>query len=95
MRFECWYQSSSHIYLAMEYFPNGDLINCVEKPLPEPEVRILSYQLLAALQSMHQKDFAHRDLKPSVGLSPDGLAVPKVMSLIAGFRKISKEKQKV
>ena len=74
----------------MEYFPNGDLINCVEKPLPELEVRIISYQLLAALQSMHQKNFAHRDLNPSVSLSLEGFAVPEVMSLIAGFRKILK-----
>ena len=70
----------------MDYFPNGDLLNCVEKPLTESEVRIISYQLLLALQSMHQKNFAHRDLKPSIDLSLDGFAVPKVMSFIAGVR---------
>ena len=71
----------------MEYFANGDLIKCVEKPLPELEVRIISYQLLAALQSMHQKNFAHRDLKPSVSLSPEGFAVPmSCRSLLAFVR---------
>ena len=52
----------------MEYFPNGDLLDCVTKALPEPEVQIISYQLIEALHLMHQKKFTHRDLKPSVSL---------------------------
>ena len=52
----------------MEYFPNGDLLDCVTTALPEPEVQIISHQLIEALQLMHQKKFTHRDLKPSVSL---------------------------
>ena len=52
----------------MEYFPNGDLADCVRSALPEQDVQIISHQLIEALQFMHQKKFTHRDLKPSVSL---------------------------
>ena len=54
----------------MEYFPNGDLCNCVSTALAEEEVRIIAHQLTEALESMHQRKFTHRDLKPSVS-SPE------------------------
>ena len=61
----------------MEYFPDGDLYDCVKTPLPEREVQVIAHQLAEALFSMHQKKFTHRDLKPSVSshrkLSPKSL----------------------
>ena len=50
----------------MEYFPHGDLDNCVTTALPEPEVQLITHQLVEALEIMHRKKFTHRDLKPSV-----------------------------
>ncbi|KAL8867564.1 MAG: hypothetical protein Q9174_005583 [Haloplaca sp. 1 TL-2023] len=62
-----WYQGNAHIYIAMEYLAEGDLYARVSQPLPEAEVRSISYQLLEGLDFMHRKGFTHRDLKPSVG----------------------------
>jgi serine/threonine protein kinase len=50
----------------MEFAQYGDLHDCVERPLPEIEVREISRQIAEALEIMHSKKFAHRDLKPSV-----------------------------
>ncbi|KAL8869941.1 MAG: hypothetical protein Q9174_003897 [Haloplaca sp. 1 TL-2023] len=60
-----WYQTKAHIYIAMEYFPEGDLFARVVQPIPEAEVQRISQQLLEGLDFMHRKNFAHRDLKPS------------------------------
>lgn len=50
----------------MEYFDLGDLRKCVTAPLPEPECQTIVYQVAEALKFMHERNFAHRDLKPSV-----------------------------
>lgn len=50
----------------MEFFPHGDLYECVKAPMEEEEVQIISHQVLEALAFMHQKKFTHRDVKPSV-----------------------------
>ncbi|KAL8969166.1 MAG: hypothetical protein Q9183_002124 [Haloplaca sp. 2 TL-2023] len=60
-----WYQTKAHIYIAMEYFSEGDLFARVVQPIPEAEVRRISHQLLEGLDFMHRKNFTHRDLKPS------------------------------
>ncbi|KAI4140989.1 MAG: hypothetical protein L6R39_005558 [Caloplaca ligustica] len=65
VKFEGWYQDSNHVYLAMEYFPHGDLDACISTPLPEKEVQSISHQLIEALDFMHRKKFTHRDLKPN------------------------------
>ncbi|KAI4157160.1 MAG: hypothetical protein LQ342_008507, partial [Letrouitia transgressa] len=65
VKLEGWYQNSSHVFIAMEYFPHGDLNTCVTSALPESEVQIITYQLAEALEIMHLKKFTHRDLKPS------------------------------
>lgn len=50
----------------MEYLELGDLHQCVSGPMPEEEAKLIVLQLIEALEFMHQKSFAHRDLKPSV-----------------------------
>ena len=50
----------------MEYAPHGDLEECVKEKLSEPEVQAIALQLVEALTLMHEKNFTHRDLKPSV-----------------------------
>lgn len=50
----------------MEYAPHGDLQDCVKQPLPEAEARTIIQQIVEALEILHSKNWAHRDLKPSV-----------------------------
>ena len=54
----------------MEFFEHGDLASCISQPLPEEEAKTITCQVLEALDFMHQKNFTHRDLKPSVSLAP-------------------------
>jgi serine/threonine protein kinase len=54
----------------MELARYGDLHDCIERPLPEIEVREITRQIVEALEIMHSKKFAHRDLKPSVSFLP-------------------------
>lgn len=57
----------------MEYLEIGDLSaylypKAPTSPLPEAEAREIAYQILDGLSMMHQNGFAHRDLKPNVGV---------------------------
>lgn len=63
-----WYTSQRKLYIAMEYFPAGDLHSYALKhaPLPEHECCEIASQVLCGLAAMHQESFAHRDVKPQV-----------------------------
>jgi serine/threonine protein kinase len=50
----------------MQYLPLGDLRTCLQKPMPEDEVRTIVEQILQGLQCMRLHDFVHKDLKPAV-----------------------------
>lgn len=56
----------------MEYLELGDLHHYLQDkaPLPEPDVRDISHQILDGLCLMHGNGFAHRDLKLKVGPFP-------------------------
>lgn len=53
----------------MEYLPHGDLHNYLKSPLPESEGKNIVFQVLEGLHFMHQIEFTHRDLKPSVSIA--------------------------
>jgi hypothetical protein len=56
--------SDDHAYIAMEYFPRGDLRGRIAKGIePLRAVQYLS-QMAAALQVVHEVGVLHRDLKP-------------------------------
>lgn len=63
-----WYDTDSSLYIAMEYFPLGDLQNYLAKrgPMHEADAREISFQVLQGLAYMHREGFAHRDIKPGV-----------------------------
>lgn len=54
----------------MEYFPLGDLQQHMSKtgPMAEADVCVIIYQVLEGLNYMHREGFAHRDIKPGVGV---------------------------
>ena len=64
VRFLGWYEDNRTVYLAMEYFEQGDLGRHLSAPLAEDEVRVISKQLLEGLAVLHSQNWAHRDLKP-------------------------------
>ncbi|MCJ1241142.1 hypothetical protein MMC14_009146 [Varicellaria rhodocarpa] len=61
-----WYEDDNSIFIAMEYLPNGDLHKYLSSPLPEKEGQHITSQILEGLHFMHDKGFAHRDLKPAI-----------------------------
>jgi serine/threonine protein kinase len=53
----------------MEYMPLGNLEQRVgASGCSEKETATITYQILRALKSMHEKGFVHRNLKPRVSL---------------------------
>ena len=66
MEFLGWYEEPETLYIAMEYFKEGDLSKHMGTPLPEETVQNISNQILEGLNVMHQQGIAHRDLKPAV-----------------------------
>jgi serine/threonine protein kinase len=60
-----WFEDSQNVFIAMEYFPHGDLQDHLSEPLPESDVQQITSQILEGLSHMHENGFAHRDLKPS------------------------------
>lgn len=56
--------SDDHAYIAMEYFPRGDLRGRIAKGIePRLALRYLA-QMAGALQVVHEVGVLHRDLKP-------------------------------
>ena len=64
VEFHGWFESSTDIHVAMEYFQHGDLQKHLDVQLTETHVKIIIAQLLKGLRIMHQSRFTHRDLKP-------------------------------
>ncbi|KAI9772339.1 MAG: hypothetical protein M1840_001088 [Geoglossum simile] len=60
-----WFESPECVFIAMEYFPLGDLQNHLSSPLLEIDTQQITFQVLEGLSFMHYNGFAHRDLKPA------------------------------
>ncbi|KAM3472477.1 hypothetical protein MY8738_008848 [Beauveria namnaoensis] len=59
-----WYETSEHIFIAMEYLEHGDLQKHLAHPLSEQEAKLITAQIIEGLGFMHENGFTHRDLKP-------------------------------
>ena len=65
--------ADDHAYLAMEYFPRGDLRSVIAAGLDGSEALSYLAQMAAALQVVHAVGVLHRDLKPgNIMLRADG-----------------------
>lgn len=53
-----------HVYIAMEYFANGDLRARIKKGVTPAEAVGLLMQVALALKAIHDFGIVHRDLKP-------------------------------
>ena len=61
-----WWDNPDCIYLAMEYFPLGNLEDNIISGHPDvPGATDIMIQLVEGLEIMHAEGFAHRDLKPA------------------------------
>lgn len=63
-----WFKDGIDLFLAMQYYPLGDLDKNLDKSrrVPEAEAQLIAQQILKGLDIMHAASFAHRDLKPQV-----------------------------
>jgi len=75
--------ADDHAYLAMEYFPDGDLRRRVRAGISPADALDIAAQIAGALSALHGEGVLHRDLKPGnvlmrgahrVALSDFGLA---------------------
>jgi eukaryotic-like serine/threonine-protein kinase len=65
--------ADDHAYLALEYFPLGDLRSQIARGMEGPEALATLAQMAAALQVVHAVGVLHRDLKPgNIMLRGDG-----------------------
>ncbi|MGB5101995.1 MAG: serine/threonine-protein kinase, partial [Steroidobacteraceae bacterium] len=65
--------ADDHVYLAMEYFPGGDLRSRMREPLSWRVALGYLRQLAAALGALHAVGVLHRDVKPgNVLMREDG-----------------------
>merc|ERR1711974_447446 len=60
------FQDDANLYLVMEYVPGGDMMTLLMKRdiLTEHETRFYMAELVLAIESIHNLNFIHRDLKP-------------------------------
>jgi len=75
--------ADDHAYLAMEYFPEGDLRRRIRSGISPAEALDIAGQIAGALAALHEAGALHRDLKPGnvlmrtpqrIALSDFGLA---------------------
>jgi serine/threonine protein kinase len=65
-RLKYCFQTQTHLYMAMEYIPGGDLKNLLDHfgAVPEDEARFYIAEMILAVDDLHKLGYIHRDLKP-------------------------------
>ena len=62
------FQDETYLYLVMDYLPGGDLMSLLMKKdiLSEDEARFYTAEMVLAVESVHNLNCIHRDLKPGI-----------------------------
>lgn len=71
----CSFQDDDFLYLVMEYLPGGDMMRwLIERDIfSEEETKFYIAELIVSVDSIHQMEYVHRDLKPdNILLTADG-----------------------
>jgi serine/threonine kinase 38 len=71
----CSFQDDDFLYLVMEYLPGGDMMRwLIDRDIfTEEEAKFYIAELILSVDSIHQLEYVHRDLKPdNILLSGDG-----------------------
>ncbi|XP_073514703.1 serine/threonine-protein kinase MRCK gamma [Phyllobates terribilis] len=61
------FHDENYLYLVMEYYVGGDLLTLLSKfedRLPEEMARFYLAEMVLAIDSVHQLNYVHRDIKP-------------------------------
>jgi len=60
------FQDEKHLYLIMEFLPGGDLMTLLMRKdiLSEDESRFYIAETILAIETVHNMNYIHRDLKP-------------------------------
>jgi serine/threonine protein kinase len=63
-----WFENRESVFITMEYLRLGDLARFRDRdgPFSEKTAGLIVRQVLEGIRFMHEINFAHRDLKPSV-----------------------------
>ncbi|XP_019094362.1 PREDICTED: serine/threonine-protein kinase 38-like [Camelina sativa] len=91
----CSFQDNEYLYLIMEYLPGGDMMTLLMRKdtLSEDEARFYVAEAVLAIESIHKRNYIHRDIKPDnllldrhghLRLSDFGLCKPLDCSVIEG-----------
>lgn len=102
------FQDATYLYLIMEYVPGGDMMTMLikEDTFPEDWTQFYIAETILAINSIHQLNYIHRDIKPDnllidreghIKLSDfglcTGLQTNRLKSLYAKLQNQSKELQ--
>lgn len=71
------FQTSTKLFLLLDFCPGGDLGKILQKErkFTEERAKIYAAEILLALEDLHKRDIIYRDLKPdNVVLDYDGHA---------------------
>ncbi|KAF8302932.1 Nuclear Dbf2-related kinase [Trypanosoma cruzi] len=94
VRLHLSFQDETYLYMVMEYMPGGDMISwlCLKQKFDLESTRFYIAELSAAVASVHEMCFVHRDIKPdNILLSASGHIKLTDFGLSKRFAKAGEE----